>query len=310
MRNTLVLFFMMWLGLGISATAQEGISQIAYITFGAPAVKSSVAPALAMSNNVDTDIPVTDVKNFRTFVLIVANESYMALSKVDFALNDSKVFKEYCQKTLGIPERNIIYKTNATHGMMRKAMDDMKSIAEACHGNCRFIVYYAGHGAPDESSKEAYLMGTDAYGVDRYTCYPLGDFYKDLSALQAKSVVVFMDACFSGATRSESGKMLASARGVAIVAKKNVPTGKVVVFSAASKDETAMPYREQQHGMFTYYLLLKLKESKGNVTCGDLADYLQDNVALNSLLVNKKKQNPNIIVGSDLLNNWKNLPLY
>ena len=305
MRNILFLFFVIWLGFGVSAMAQEGISQTGYISFGASSAKTSAVPA----NGVDANIPVTDVKNSRTFVLIVANENYMNLAKVDFALNDSKVFNEYCQKTLGIPERNIIYKTNATHGMMRKAMDDMKNIAEACHGNCKIIVYYAGHGAPDDSSKEAYLMGTDSYGVDRYTCYPLSDFYKDLSALQANLVVVFMDACFTGAARSESGKMLASARAVAISPKKNVPTGKVVVFSAASKDETAMPYREQQHGMFTYYLLSKLKESQGNVTCGDLAIYLQDNVALNALLINKKKQNPNIIVGSDLLNNWKNLPL-
>ena len=309
MRNTLVFFFAMWLGLGLSATAQEGISQTGHISFGAPAAKQSATPAVSSLDDVDTGIPVTNMKNSRTFVLIVANENYMNLSKVDFALNDSKVFKEYCEKTFGVPSRNIIYKTNATHGMMRKAVDDIKNIAEACHGNCKIIVYYAGHGAPDESSKEAFLMGTDAYGVDRYTCYPLSDFYKDLSALQAKSVVVFMDACFTGAARSESGAMLASARGVAIVPKKNVLTGKVVVFSAASQNETAMPYREQKHGLFTYYMLSKLKETKGNVNCGELADYLKDNVGLNSFLINGKKQNPNIIIGSDLLNSWKNLPL-
>ena len=186
MRNTLVLFFAMWLGVGMTAAAQEGISQTGHISFGVAGAQSAVVPASAVSNSVDTGIPVTDMKNSRTFVLIVANENYMNLAKVDFALNDSKVFKEYCEKTLGVPTRNIIYKTNATHGMMRKAMDDMKNIAELCHGNSKIIVYYAGHGAPDESSKEAYLMGTDAYGVDQYTCYPLSVFYKDLSALQAK----------------------------------------------------------------------------------------------------------------------------
>ena len=89
-----------------------------------------------------------------------------------------------------------------------------------------------------------------------------------LSAAPAESVTVFLDACFSG-TKRESG-MLASARGVAIKVRDEVPQGKLVVFTAAQGDETAYQYAEKGHGMFTYFLLKKLQESKGDVTLGEL----------------------------------------
>ena len=67
-------------------------------------------------------------------------------------------------------------------------------------------------------------------------CFPLARLYKELGELNAKSVIVFMDACFSGAQRGNG--MLASARGVAIKAKEQKPMGKLVVLTAASGEET------------------------------------------------------------------------
>ena len=69
--------------------------------------------------------------------------------------------------------------------------------------------------------------------------------------------------------------MLATARGVAIKPKASTPGGNVIVFSAATGDETAYPYDEKGHGLFTYFLLKKLQENKGNVTLGELSAYLR-----------------------------------
>ena len=97
-----------------------------------------------------------------------------------------------------------------------------------------------------------------------------------LSAVPSESVAVFLDACFSG-TKRESG-MLASARGVAIKVRDEAPQGNLVVFTAAQGDETAYQYAEKGHGMFTYFLLKKLQESKGDVTLGELGDYITNEV--------------------------------
>ncbi len=103
--------------------------------------------------------------------------------------------------------------------------------------------------------------------------------------------------------------MLASARGVALKVKSGVPQGNMVVFSAAQGDETAYPNTEQQHGMFTYYLLKKLQETKGDVTLQDLGNYITTNVRQQSIVKNGKSQTPCVTPSSSIGSEWQNWKL-
>ena len=189
---------------------------------------------------------------------------------------------------------------------MLSALDDIKGIATAYHGNLDIIFYYAGHGIPSETDKSAYLLPVDADGIRTEVCLSTKTLYQTLSELNAKNVVVFMDACFSGAQRGEG--MLASARGVALKVKADVPQGNTVVFSAASGEETAFPYKEKGHGMFTYFLLKKLQETKGDATLGEIGEYVSEEVAKQSIVINHKSQTPTIIA-SEQIDNWKEIKL-
>ena len=79
----------------------------------------------------------------------------------------------------------------------------------------------------------------------------------------------------------------------------------MVVFSAATGDETAFPYSEKQHGMFTYFLLKKLQESKGNSTLSELSNYISTNVMQQSIVVNKKSQTPQVNTSTQIQNTWR-----
>lgn len=260
----------------------------------------------AGKSDVDVNIPQGRTTRDRTFAVIIANENYTKLSPVAYALNDGKTFGQYCRQTLGLPETNIRYYGDATYGTMLAAMSDIKKIATAYEGDIEVLFYYAGHGAPDEQ-QEAYLMPVDAYGVGGEACYSLARLYKELGGLGARRVTVFLDACFSGSTRE--GTMLASARGVAIKPRSASPTGNMVVFTAAQGDETALPYGSQGHGLFTYYLLKKLQESEGEVTFGELGDYLTEQVSRRSQVVNRKSQTPAVLVSPSLGATWQTTPL-
>ncbi len=61
--------------------------------------------------------------------------------------------------------------------------------------------------------------------------------------------------------------------------------------------------------MFTYYLLKKLQETKGNASFDELSKYIKDNVEQNSLLKNNSLQNPSILVSSQIGDIWKNWSL-
>ena len=130
----------------------------------------------------------------------------------------------------------------------------------------------------------------------------LDDLYATLGALPAKSITIFLDACFSGAART--GKMLTNARGVALSARPGLPQGNMVVFAAAQGNETAYQNNKEGHGMFTYFLLKKLQESEGMVSLQELGDYITTNVKQQSILLNGKSQTPSV-TPSPTLKDWQ-----
>lgn len=259
------------------------------------------------TSDVDKNIPEAKSINDKTFAVIISNENYDMVAKVPMALNDGKTFSEYCMKTLGLPENNVRLYQDASFGVMIRALRDIKDIASAYSGDIQVIFYYAGHGIPNEATKDAFLLPIDADGTQTEGCYSLNRLYSELGALNAKSVVVFLDACFSGANRD--GNMLASARGVALKAKKEAPKGNMVIFSAASDDETAFPYKDKGHGLFTYFLLKKLQESKGNASLKELGDYITRNVKQQSVVVNRKAQTPTVTPSASVLDKWQQIKL-
>ena len=264
----------------------------------APVIKT-----VSYDKSLDENIPISEVKSTNTFVVAIGNENYQLVPKVTFAENDMEVFCKYCQKTLGIPISNIRKYKDATFGVMLSALNDMKDISEAYNGDINLLFYYAGHGLPDENSRNAYLLPADADGKQIEVCFPVSRLYSELAALNTKSTIIFMDACFSGAQRGTG--MLASARGVAIKAKEEKPQGNLIVFSAASGDETAYPYKEKGHGLFTYYLLKKLQDTKGSVTLGELSDYITTNVKRQSVVTNRKSQTPTVTCSEIMNADWK-----
>ena len=256
----------------------------------------------SLTSAVDENIPETNTKNSNTFALIIANENYQSVASVPYALNDGNIFREYCIKTLGIPEKQIKYIPDATGNQIKAQINWLQTLAEV-FTDPHIIFYYAGHGIPDESSRTAYLLPVDGIGTDVSTGYKLDDLYAVLGKMPAENVTVFMDACFSGSKR-ENG-MLASARGVAIKAKSGMPQGNMVVFSAAQSDETAYPNNEEKHGMFTYFLLKKLQDTQGDVTLQELGEYITLNVSQQSILLNGKSQTPCVTPSASLDASWR-----
>ena len=265
--------------------------------------KSFTIETASLTSDVDKNIPESksaDADN--TFAVVIANESYNKEAGVPFAANDGKIFAEYCKRTIGLPETNVRLLTNATLNDMKHEIGWLHQVIDTRKGKAKVIFYYAGHGIPDEKDRQAYLLPVDGYGSDVSTGYSLNNLYQELGSIPSKSVVILLDACFSGAKRE--GDMLASARGIALKANRGEPQGNMVVISAAQGDETAYPYKKEGHGLFTYFLLKKMQESEGDVTLKELGDYLSEKVSQQSIVVNSKSQTPTIIVSNSINGDW------
>ena len=256
-----------------------------------------------MRENYHSQKSATQNYSQNTFVVLVTNENYKYESKVPYAINDGESLSLFFQNTLNIPSNNIMHVKNGTYNDMKYSINWLKQIISAYNGDARVIFYYAGHGIPDESSRSALLLPVDGNGSDSSTGYSLSSLYKSLGSMPTQSVLVLLDACFSGTQRD--GTMMKAARGIAIKAKATSPSNNTIVLSASQGDETAGAYNDKHHGLFTYFLLKKLQETNGYVTLGDLYTFLETEIKKHSVVLNKKQQTPSVIPSSEMADKWK-----
>lgn len=263
----------------------------------------------SLSSDVDKNIPASGRIHSNRFALVIGNEHYRNAGSneedVIYAINDAGIFYKYARTTMGIPELNCILLRDATSGEMITNIRNIIERVKLRPDSAELVIFYAGHGFPDIESQAPFLVPVDGDVSNLQTTISLASVYGQLAATGAKRITVFLDACFSGGGRGEYG-LLAQTRMAKIAPKQETLGGRMVVFSAATGTQVANPYPEQKHGMFTYFLLKKIQESKGRCTYGDLFDFLKFNVNENSLILNRQAQQPDIQTSSDAEGVWRN----
>ncbi len=262
-----------------------------------------------ITSDIDSIIPTGSYARNTTYALIIGNQNYRWASMVPYAIHDARVFRDYCEKTLGIPASNIHISEDATkHMILEEELSDwIGQIPQREQKN--LIVYYAGHGVPDNKDKnKAYLLPTDVRGTSPQRGIALDDFYGRLGALAFNQTTVFLDACFSGVNRMNEG-VSDGLRVVEIEAEEaELANGSVVVFSAAQGNETAQGFPQEGHGLFTYYLIKQLQDTYGNITFGQLSDNIQVQVSNQALqLKMRKKQTPTTKASEEIQQTWRDM---
>jgi uncharacterized caspase-like protein len=112
--------------------------------------------------------------------------------------------------------------------------------------------------------------------------YSLDLFYEQIDSLEAKSVMVVLESCFSG--DSDAGPLFEN---ISPALVKNISPVENVknasVFCSADKNQVATWYPEKRHGMFTYFFLKGLsgnadKNKDNQISVNELYDYLSGEV--------------------------------
>ncbi len=188
---------------------------------------------------------------------IIGIEDYAHLPNVEYARKDALIMKDYFMKVFGIPEENIITLIDSDATKSRIEGYIKQYIPANVSKSTTLYVYFAGHGAPDMTKGDPYIVPHD--GDTKFieqTGYRLKQFYNDLNKLKIQRSYVFLDSCFSGVA-SRAAEMLAKGTRPALLHTKEVKlkTSKIVSLSASSKGQTSNSYEKKQHGLFTYYLL-------------------------------------------------------
>jgi hypothetical protein len=249
--------------------------------------------------------PANAVPQFSDAVAVIFGiEEYRSAPPATFANRDATIFYDYAKTVFGIPERNIHLATNelATKGTFDKVFGEDGWISRRVTPNeTEVFLFYSGHGAPS-TDKSPYLIPQDADpNYAKTTGVALNELYESLNKLKAKHVTIFIDACFSGAgrpiERDQKPMLLADARPIFVTVEGPLAYGNMTVMTASTGAQISSGYRDQKHGLFTFYLLMGLHgeadlNSDKAVTVGELKNYLEKNIPDKALELYDREQTP------------------
>ena len=240
---------------------------------------------IVVCSDIDSIAVVTKTARPDGIAIIIGIENYKNTPAATFASKDAKTFEKYAHQALGIPVENIYTITNeaATLGEFMKLFGKNGYLARRTNDNTDIFIYYSGHGAPDFETKVPYLIPYDVDPNYPTTGYSTNTLYENLGLLEAKSITVFLDACFSGATRSNE-MLLANARPVRIEMEKSAIPDNITLITASSGAQISSGYPKEGHGLFSYFLMKGLqnysdKDSDSKITLEELYDYIKENVS-------------------------------
>ncbi len=239
------------------------------------------------SGSVAPPPPRRAVRNADGVAVIIGNRDYVApVPDVDYAHNDADAMKRFVVERMGFGAENVIDLRDAAYADLVSVFGNARTHKGKLWrwvrpGESDVVVFYSGHGVPGLKDRRGYLLAVDAEpDAPEINGYPVDQLYRNLSRLNARSLVVFMDACFSG--DSQGGRLIAGTSGITVVPAR-APPSKLTVITAARGDQVASWDEGARHGLFTRYLLEALGgaadtgrhgDGDGAVTASEVKSYL------------------------------------
>jgi len=231
------------------------------------------------------DVDITPQKRFtdnNRYGIIIGISDYQNINDVKYARKDAEVVKEYFKNVLGIPAQNI-YEAYDDKAIKSEFEEIFESKLEYISKGSFLAVYYSGHITPKQEDSLSYFVPYEAeYNAEKKT-YSMKRFYEALQNCPANDILVILDGCFSGESRS----ILAMGKRPLVISKivpQEVVRPKFVVLAAAKENQMSNDYDKVKHGLFTYYFLKALKEGhdpngNGWIELSELYEYVKENVS-------------------------------
>jgi uncharacterized caspase-like protein len=188
------------------------------------------------------------------------------------ARQDAELFAALLQQRIVPAERSVTVLVDE-EAIRPAIIGALESLVAAC---CRYdiaLVYFACHGAPERTSPRdedwPYLIthDTDYYRIADTALHLERDVLSLLAASRARLTVIFLDACFSGASggRTFGGPMfLAHRQGFRSepISLLDLELGRgQLIVAAADDNEAAAESLLLGHGVLTYHLMEVLQRS-------------------------------------------------
>ena len=225
--------------------------------------------------------------------IIIGIENYRRVAKADFANADAKEFYTYASRALGIKPENIklLVDDGADDIEMLNAFQNWLPL-KVNKGKTDVYVFYSGHGYPSQDGNSLYFLpfNVDKQYLDR-TSVKQKEVVAALQKAQAKSVTMFIDACYSGQTRGGE-VLIAGLKPIVAKTDEKAYPAEFTVITASAADQFSSASQDLKHGIFSFYLMKGLEgdadlNKDGKITSGELQQYLSEMVGKQAMGLNR-----------------------
>lgn len=206
----------------------------------------------------------------RRWALVVANQAYSHWPKLDTPVADARAVSQVLAQRFGYEVKLL---QDATRAQMLSALSELRSKAGPLD---QVVVYYAGHGQMDTVTARGYWIPVDGDAKDLAQWVSVIDVTDQLSAMQARHVMVIADSCYSGTlTRS----LLPRVDQALTQAQRRAPLmhlsqQRVRVALTSGGLEPVVDGGSVEHSLFARSLLDVLAQVRGPVVAQELHDAL------------------------------------
>ena len=145
----------------------------------------------------------TDALNLprRYHMLGIAIDNYQdsKFDRLHYALDEVQSFGELLQRQYGFEQPHELFDSAASKAAIIKALDSFSPQgARPLDDDDALLIYFAGHGGKSDNGSNSYFATYEAQHNERATWYSHLEFIGELTAIQARYILLIANSCFSG----------------------------------------------------------------------------------------------------------------
>ena len=236
------------------------------------------------------------------YALVVGIEDYRDLTPTPGARLDAQRFAHMLEHSLGVPDQNIHLLTDndATRG---DVLAKLRWFQEHIPSDGRVYFFFSGHGTPHVQTGDSYLLPYEGRPETlEETGLLMNDVLDSLEQTEARDILAFVDACFSGSGERSS---LPEGTRPLVPVQETTTAPRVALFSSSGASEISGNAPDAEEGLFTRHLVDAIAAGRadidgdGQISLQELKTYVAPRVAREARQLNRQ-QNPTLIVPDEL----------
>jgi len=207
--------------------------------------------------------------------VVFGNQNYSEFEDLESPVADANAISRVLRQQYGFDVTTVI---DATRYEIFEVLAELKKQSS---GYDNVLIYYAGHGYLDETTKRGYWLPVDAESDNAANWISTSDITNLVAGLESTHALVIADSCFSGAlTRSAAAETHESRQ--ALLRRLSSRRSRMIITSGGLEPVLDGGNPFSRHSVFADALLDVLRDNPAVIEAGRLFVQVRDSVALAS----------------------------